>query len=193
MSQSFDVAKKRRPPSASVQHRHRQREPADQQHHQLQHLRPDHGAQATGDRIDAGDESDDRNTEVHRESQQLVQGQGAKVEHGRNLHEHVGHQDQDREQPARRPAVPALQKLRHRVETVAQVVREKDPQERIETDQDRPPLDGHGHEAVLIGDAHHPDEVVTADVRRDNAAAHHPPRQFLPAEKILASRVVAIP
>ena len=69
--------------------------PAGHQDHELQHLGPDHRPQAAGDRVNARQQGqrDDRLPNLDAGNER-VDGQGAEEEHGGDLDENVGQEDE---------------------------------------------------------------------------------------------------
>src|SRR5262245_41700860 len=115
-----------------------------------------------------------------------MQGNRSKIKYRADFNEDVCHKDQHGVDQARPAPEPLLQKLGHGVKTVAEVERQKDPEQRVEADENRAPLDAHGHEAASVRGADDADEMVAADVGRDDAAADHPPGQLVAGQEIVA-------
>ena len=80
--------------------------------------------------------------------QQGVDRQAPKVKHGGDLDKDILQQHQPSVGHAGRRAEPLLQELRHRVEAVAEVKRQEDPEQGVEPDQNGPPLDDDRREAT---------------------------------------------
>ena len=107
-------------------------------------------------------------------------------QHGADFDENVDQQNQSGEDSPRRRPVAMLEELRHGVEAVAKIEGQEYPQQRVEAEEYRAPFDGHGDEASGIGRAHDADEMVARYIGRHDAAADHPPRQFVAGQKIIA-------
>src|SRR5258706_15583355 len=120
-----------------------------------------------------------------------MQGECAKIKYGGDFDKNVSEQNQGGISGSRCAAETTLQKFRHRVETVAQIKRKEDPEQRIEADNDCAPFDGNGHKAAFVSHAHRADQMMAADVRCNDAAANHPPRKFITGEKVIALGALA--
>src|SRR5262245_693850 len=84
---------------------------------------------------------------------------------------------------ARRIESP-LEKLRHRVQAGADVIRQED-QDQDRVDDPTVPRPGRGNDAVLVGDADVHDEVFAGDVGRDHAGADDVPWHCAVAEEVI--------
>jgi len=149
------------------------------------------GLQSTGDRVNARGQGNERHAPAHGDPEESVQRECTHVKHRGDFDEDIDQQNEEREEAARRSAVTTLEKLRHRIKTVPKIERQENPEEGIEPDQNCAPFTGHRDESPTVSDAHHADEVVTADIGGHDAAADHPPRQFFAAEKVFATGGVA--
>ena len=72
------------------------------------------------------------------------------------------------------------------VESVTKVEWKENPKQRVEAEDDRAPFDEQGNGSKAIGRAHHADQVMAGDVRSDDAAADHPPRQLVAGQEVVA-------
>src|SRR5262245_25963814 len=115
-----------------------------------------------------------------------MQNQRPQIQNGTYLNENVGEDNEDREGAARRFTITPGKKLRHRVKTVAQVKGQENPKQGVKSDQHRSPADVHRNEALGVRSSHHSDKVMTADIRRDDARANHPPGETVASQEIIA-------
>ena len=169
----------------SMQPDHRHDQPAEHHHDELQEIRPGHGDQPAVDRVA---------TRQHRQAHdghRLVQTEHAfhRLAPGEHHHRHLGddpqHQRTNRKQVAACRVVPPFQELRHRVKSAPDVERQENPDQRREREP-VPPLPLRHDKAHRIGDADHPDEVLRADVGRDDGPADRVPGQPVAGEEIAA-------
>ncbi len=176
------------PPPDRPDGHEREGDAAGQQHHQLEHLCPHHRPQTTRDRVHAGEERQKHDAKIRAKPEQRVERHRAEKQDGRDLHEHIGDEDEPRERRARGRPEPLLQELRHRVEAVAEIEWQEHPEQSIEADQNGAPFDGHGREPILVSRSDDSDEVVAGDIGRDDAPADHPPRELVARQEVVAFR-----
>src|SRR6476619_5386803 len=114
-----------------------------------------------------------------------MQRQRTQIEYSPDLHENIGEHYQDRIIGPGCSTESFLQELRHGIKTIAQVVRQEDPQQGIEPKQYCSPFCKNGHKAAAVGHAHGTHQLVTADIGSHDATSYHPPGQLISRQEII--------
>ena len=189
------------PAPEPLQAEDRQQQRAEQQDDRLHGLGVGHGPHAPDDRVQAGQDHDrhrpdpeaveDGAADVHLQPRQQRPEHDATCEDAdRDLGQHVGHERDEREDPARRRREPALEELRHRVHAGPHVERHEDPAEH----QQAPRVQFVVRQRHATGGTgpRQADEVFRADVGGKDRGAHHEPAEAAACQEVVVGRVAAL-
>ena len=194
ISGSSDARRALQPPSAARPKTVSSSDPSDE-HRRLHRFGVGHRAHAAEHRVEPGEHDDRHRSDpeaVERQSgdgrdrqtgQQDAEHDAAGEDADRHLGEHVGDERDQRQHPARRRREAALEELGHRVDARAHVEGHHHPAEHQQAP--RVQLEVRQRHAARGARAGEADEVLGADVRREDRGADHHPAQMTAGEEVV--------
>src|SRR3954465_4689100 len=167
---------------------HQRHRPEDQ-HYRLHHLGINHRPQSTENRVETGDDDQNRSARPEIESGDGAHDDTAGKERDTDLRQDIADDRHPGEVRARRGVVAPLQEFRHGVHAAAQIERYEQPAEQ-EEDEAREPLEVTSRESARSSGSRQTNQMLAADVGREEARSYRKPTHISARQKEVRAYVL---